>query len=219
MKQYRAETFFSESEQERISQAVREAEANTSGEIATMIVNESDRYREAALSGSLFLAASLALALAAVTHHVTIWSYIPMFFVFYLPCRLLFDRFPSLKLPFAGKARISDAVRIRAVRAFYEKGLYRTRNETGVLIFMSLLERKVWILGDRGINERIDQSSWKTMAADLAGGIADGRGCDALCSAIAGCGDELSRHFPRRRDDVNELDDRLITEGGEGDLP
>ena len=205
-----AERFFTDSEKERIRQAVQAAELSTAGEIATMIVDESDRYLESELAGSLFLAALLALAVAAATHHVTIWSYIPMVVILYLPSRLLFDKFPRLKIPFAGRARISDAVRLRAVRAFYEKGLYRTRHETGILIFMSLLEHKVWILGDRGINERIDPSSWEEMAAGLAKGIAEGKGCDALCSVIERCGSELSRHFPRRVDDVNELRDSLI---------
>lgn len=212
MKKYSSETFFSEAEQERIRQAVLNAEAITSGEIATMIVDESDRYREAELAGSLFLAATIALVAAVTTHHVTIWSYLPLVFLLSFPARFLFGKFPAMKLPFAGTGRIAEAVRLRAVRAFYEKGLYRTRHETGILIFMSLLEHKVWILGDRGINERIDPSSWQEMAGELARGIANGRGCDALCTVIDRCGLELSRHFPRQADDVNELGDDLLNE-------
>lgn len=211
MKQQRSEIFFTEAEQERIRQAVRAAESDTAGEIATMIVDESDRYPEAELAGSLFLAATVALAVSVATHHVTIWSYLPMVIVLYFPALFLFRRFPRGKLPFAGASRIAEAVRIRAVRAFFEKGLYRTRHETGILIFMSLLEHKVWILGDRGINERIDPSSWQEMAGDLARGIAAGKGCDALCAVIGRCGGELSRHFPRQADDVNELGDTLLT--------
>jgi putative membrane protein len=101
-------------------------------------------------------------------------------------------------------------VRERAVRAFYEKGLYRTIGETGILIFISLLEHKVWILGDKGINNRIDPDRWKSMAADLARGLREGKGCEALCTAVSRCGEELARHVPRHADDLNELDDELI---------
>lgn len=212
MKQNRSEIFFSDRERERIALAVKSAETTTSGEIATMIVDDSDRYREAELAGSLFMAALVALAVAVATHHLTVWSYLPMFALFYLPARIIFRRFPALKLTFVSRGRVAEAVRIRAVRAFYEKGLYRTRHETGILIFMSLLERKVWILGDRGINARIDPASWQNMAGDLAAGVAAGKGCDALCDVIARCGDELSRHFPRRADDTNELRDELLTD-------
>ncbi|GAM11505.1 hypothetical protein OR1_03821 [Geobacter sp. OR-1] len=212
MKQRRGETYFSATELERIRQAVHAAELNTSGEIATMTIAESDRYLEAEVAGSLFLAASASLVIALATRHVTIWSYIPMAVLLYIPCCMLIRTFPRLKLPFAGRRRVAEAVRQRAVRAFYEKGLYRTRHETGILIFMSLLERKVWILGDRGINERIDPASWGEMAGSLARGIAAGNGCDALCEVIGRCGAELSRHFPHQADDVNELQDDLITE-------
>ncbi len=212
VKRQTAETFFSEAEQEQILKAVRSAEMSTSGEIATMIVDGSDRYLEAELAGSLFFSALTALIVALATHHVTIWSYIPMVIIIYFPASLISRKYPRIKLPFAGSVRIAEAVRQRAVRAFYEKRLYMTRHETGILIFMSLLERKVWILGDRGINERIDPSLWSEMAADLARGIAEMRGCAALCEVIDRCAAELSRHFPRQSDDTNELADSLLTE-------
>jgi putative membrane protein len=210
VKQCKAENFFTAAELERIRQAVNAAESHTSGEIATMIVAESDRYPEAEQAGSLFLAAFAGLVIAVATQHLSVWSYIPLVVLLYFPALVLFRKFPRLKLPFVARGRIAEAVRLRAVRAFYEKGLYRTRHETGILIFMSLAERKVWILGDRGINERIDPSSWEGMAVSLARGIAEGSGCDALCEVIGRCGAELSRHFPRQLDDVNELDDSLL---------
>jgi putative membrane protein len=122
VKQAKSETFFSENEKERIRMAVKAAEAVTSGEIATMIVDESDRYREAELTGSLFLAVSGALVIAVATAHVTVWSFLPLAAVLFLPFRLLFGLFPQLKLTFAHTARISEAVRLRAVRGFYEQG-------------------------------------------------------------------------------------------------
>lgn len=212
MKRKSAETYFTSEERERISRCVATAESGTSGEIAIMIVDESDRYREAELAGGLFLSAFMALAAALLTNHVTIWSYLPMVILLLFPCWWLFRHFPRLKRPFAGQHRIAEAVRIRAVRAFFEKGLYRTRLETGILIFMSLQEQKVWILGDRGINELIDPAAWQGFARELANGMALGHGCDALCSVIGQCGAELSRHFPRSADDRNELSDQLLTE-------
>jgi len=211
MKQSKTERFFSEPEQERIRQAVKSAESQSAGEIATMVVAESDPYREATLAGSLFVSSAAALASAVLLQHLSVWSYLPLLVVFTLPSWVLFRFFPRLRLPFAGKGRISEAVRQRAVRAFYEKGLYRTSHETGVLIFISLLERKVWILGDRGINERIAPAAWSSMARDLARGMAEDRCCDALCDTVARVGRELERHFPRLPDDRNELSDQVLT--------
>jgi putative membrane protein len=202
--------FFSPAEQETIRRAVEEAETRSSGEIATMVVAESDRYLEAEKFGALLLAALVAVVVAVVGHHVTIWTYIPVVCILFYPALLLFRRFPKLKLPFAGNRRQSEAVRDRAVVAFYQQGLYRTREETGILIFISLNERKVWILGDRGINERIPSGYWEGLAGELAAGLRAGRGAEAVCSVIAECGAELARHFPRRADDTNELRDEII---------
>jgi putative membrane protein len=203
--------FFSEAEKLAIEQAVARAEAGSSGEIATMVVRESDRYREAEQLGALLVAGLVALVAAVLLHHVTIWTYIPLVGLLFFPLIWVFRRFPRLKLSFVGKLRQAEAVRERALRAFYEQGLYRTREETGILIFISALERKVWILGDRGINARIPSGSWEKLAGELAAGIRAGRGADALCRVVADCGSELARHFPRRSDDRNELSDRIIT--------
>lgn len=199
--------FFSDAENKRIREAVERAEAQSAGEIATVVVRESDRYREAEHLGALLIAALLALVIAILLHHVTVWSYIPLVCLLYFPVFWLLRVAPRLKLPFVGARRQVEAVRERALRAFYEEGLFRTRDETGILIFISTLERKVWILGDRGINEKIPPGSWQSLAGELAEGIRTGRAADALCRVIEGCGSELACHFPRRTDDRNELPD------------
>jgi len=203
--------FFSAAEKEAIGRAVAKAESGSSGEIAIMVVPHSERYPEAEELGALLLAGLIGVIAAVLLHHVTIWTYIPSLCLLYFPALLLFRRFPRLKLSFAGARRQAEAVRERAVAAFYEKGLYRTREQTGVLIFISLLERKVWILGDRGINEKIETGYWEALAAELAAGIRSGQAADALCSVVAQCGGELSRHFPPRPDDRNELSDEIIS--------
>ena len=203
--------FFSAAEKEAIRKTVADAELRSSGEIATMVVDDSDRYREAEQLGALLVAGLLAFVAAVCLHHVTIWSYIPCVFLLFFPLQLLFRRYPRLKLALVGQRRQAEAVHARALRAFYEKGLYRTRQETGILIFISVLERKVWILGDRGINEKIPPGSWQALAGELAAGIRSGRGAEALCRVIAGCGSELARHFPHRADDKNELPDDILT--------
>ena len=202
---------FNEAEKESVRRAVADAEKRSSGEIVAMVVPESDRYREAEQLGALLVAGLLAVILAVVLRHVTIWTYIPLVFLLFFPTLLLFRRFPRLKLSFAGPRRQAEAVAERALVAFYQKGLYRTKEETGILIFISELERKVWILGDRGINQKIQPGYWESLAGELSEGLRSGRAAEALCSVIAECGDELARHFPRRADDSNELPDEILT--------
>lgn len=201
---------FTDSEMERIRRAVEAAEATTSGEIATIVVDQSDSYREAETLGATLFSGLLALIVAVAIRHVTIWSYIPLVFIFFLPASHLFRQYPHLKLPFVGRRRVAEAVRERAVRAFFQKRLYKTRDETGILVFISILEHKVWILGDRGIDAKIDPLFWRSLADELVTGLKESRACDALCSIIAKCGSELALHFPKKADDINELPDDLM---------
>jgi putative membrane protein len=212
MKNISAEGFFTSEERALIRQAVERAEGATSGEIATMVVARSDGYPEAVTLGSVLGAATIALLVAIVSYHVTIWTYIPLTVVLYYPFRWLVARVPALQRPFIAGPRMEEAVRARAVRAFYEKGLYRTRYETGILIFISIFEHKVWILGDRGINVRIPPESWQQLVQILASGLRGGKACQALCDVIGRCGEELARHFPKEADDRNELRDEILTE-------
>lgn len=206
----RAKRLFSQQEQERIRQTVARMERQTSGEIATMAVDDSDAYPDAEVTGAVLVAGLVSLVIALAIHHVTIWTYVPLVIVLFFPLRILFRAVPGLKLPFIGRRRIEQAVHSAAIRSFFERGLYRTRHETGILIYISLLERKVWILGDRGINEKIPENFWPEHARVLADGLKEGRACDALCSVIERCGAELATHFPYREDDINELSDHLI---------
>jgi putative membrane protein len=198
---------FSGAEKERIRQAVQEAEKTTSGEIVVVVVEESDPYREAQLMGGIFFGALCAMVLALVLRHVTIWFYIPVAILLFFPGFYLFRRFPDLKLAFLGHKRVEQAVRERAVYGFFQKGVHKTEQETGVLIFISLLERKVWILADKGINEKIESHFWRSLARELVDGIKGRQPLDALCSVIQKCGEELGRHFPEKGGGKNQLCD------------
>lgn len=207
-----AEKFFTTDELERIRCTVDAAESATAGEIATMVVSASDPYREGTILGGALLAGFVAFLLSVLLHHVTVWFYVPVTVALTFPSCALFRAIPRLRLPFVARSRIRQAVRERALRAFYEKGLYRTRAATGILIFISLLERTVWILGDRGINERITPETWQELSAELSRGMRAGEGCDALCRTITRCGTILAEHFPLKTGDTNELTDQVLFE-------
>jgi putative membrane protein len=206
----KADIFFIESEKQQISTLVKKTEQETSGEIAVMVVDGSDSYREAEILGATLLSAFVALVVVVSIHHVTVWSYIPAVIIFWTPALYFMRTFPRFKLAMAGKKRLEEAVRERAVRAFFEKGLYRTRGETGILIFISILEHKVWILGDRGINQRIDPQFWQALAGELANSIRENRAFGGLCTVIEKLGNVLREHFPKEADDKNELSDDVI---------
>ena len=205
----RIEKYLNSEQQALIREATRRAEACTSGEIAPMLVAESDDYPEAAVHASIIMAGFLALIASLVFNDTSVWFFIPVTFILYFPLLALVRRTPSIKLAFTPASRVREAVRQRAIRAFHERGLHRTREENGILIFISLLEHKVWILGDRGINAVIPPERWVSLASALASGIREGRMVESLVTTITEVGGILTEHFPSRKDDTNELPDLL----------
>jgi putative membrane protein len=213
MKKYsRADTFFTGEEKARIANTTREVEARSIGEVAVMVVESSDPYIDAEVIGGISLGSFIALVLAEFFFHASLWSYIPLSFLFFFPSKYLFQIVPVMKTAFIGVKRKELTVMQRAMRAFYEKGLYKTKKNTGVLFFLSLLERKVWVLADIGINEKIDQATPNRFANLVSQGIKDGNSCEALCAAIKEAGDLLEKHFPITPGDTDELPDEVMTE-------
>jgi putative membrane protein len=208
----KAERFFTAEEKERLQAVTREAESRTIGEIVVMVVDRSSPYFEAEILGGILFGGLFSLIPTLLFFHASVWSYVPLAFIFFFPCRALFQRIDGLKKFFIGTRRKEEAVRMRAERTFFEKGLYKTKKNTGVLFFLSLLERKVWILADKGIYEKMDQETLSRYAVEVSGGVREGRACDALSKAIREIGALLSRHFPITPDDVNELSNVMITE-------
>ena len=208
----KADRFFTGEELAKIKAATQSVEARTIGEVAVMVVDSSDRYHEAEVLGGIFLGSLVSLIMTTSFFHSSVWTYVPLSFAFFFPAKYLFQKIPVLKTAFIGIRRKEHTVMQRALRAFYEKGLYKTKENTGVLFFLSLLERKVWVLADKGIHEKIDQEQLNRFAAVVSDGIRNGRASDALCEAITMSGDLLAQHFPITSGDTNELPDEVMNE-------
>jgi putative membrane protein len=104
------------------------------------------------------------------------------------------------------------SVRAAAEKAFFTHGLQNTVDKTGVLIFLSVEERKIEILGDEGINAKIEQSTWDSFVEKLAIKIREGQPAQGICDLIAEIGVILTQYFPIQPDDENELSNDVIIE-------
>jgi len=205
-----AKTFFTAEEQKRIEQAVEAVEERTSGEIVPMVVEASYDYPRTEILGAGFFSLATAVFLAWLFGNESIWVFLPLFFLFYFPFKLIIKRTPALKRRLTHPAEIDAEVEEKALVSFLEKGLYRTRDETGILILISLLERRVHVLADRGINAKVPPHTWDEIVETVVAGIKTGRTCEALCAAIGRCGDLLEEHFPVRADDTDELPNLIL---------
>ncbi len=98
----------------------------------------------------------------------------------------------------------------RAALAFLSEEVFRTRERTGILILVSLLAHRVAVLGDAGINARVEKKEWDDVVKLVVDGMKRGTPADGLVNAIARCGSILEQHGVEiRSDDTNELGDGL----------
>jgi len=214
-----AEKFFTTQEQEEITRTVQRVEQQTSGEIVPMVVSASHGYPEAELIGASVLALPLALIAALITRALfwwqgeLLWLFLALLALFFVGARLLM-RHPVLLRLFLNGERAAAEVERAAFTHFHASGLQATRDATGVLIYISVLERRVWILGDRGINQQLPPQTWEEAVSRLTAGIREKRQGAALCATIEEIGDLLRTHFPLKQDDRNELSDLIIGEKG-----
>jgi putative membrane protein len=208
----KADMFFTEEDKEQIKVTTIGVEARTIGEIATVVIDESSEYKEAEVIGGVFVGSLASLLISLLFFHASVWAFIPFAFILFFPARLLFQKVPALKVAFISKTRKEKAVKERAIRTFYERGLYKTKKHTGILFFLSLLEHKVWILADKGIYGKIPQQMLNGFAGMVSKGIQERRARDALCDAITGVGELLWEHFPITDADTDELPNIVICE-------
>jgi putative membrane protein len=106
---------------------------------------------------------------------------------------------PALRRWLAGTELIDRRTRQRAAAAFVEQEVFRTAQRTGILIFLSLFERRVVVLADSGIHARVADGEWDAMVARIVEGIRRGDPGAALAAAIRDCGDLLVRHGLRHQ--------------------
>ncbi len=214
-----AHGFLSSQEREQIDAAVKAAEKRTAGEIVCMIAASSYRYPMANVLGAALLSLPLALLLTALIGawlwigHQNMWLFIGLFGLLFSAFYLLVDHAPWLKRRFISAREMDEEVQEAAITAFFNQGLYRTRHANGILIFISVLEHKVWILADHGINAKVPAGHWDSLVAAITAGIRQKRAANAICEAVAGIGALLATHFPVQADDRDELRSVIIGDG------
>lgn len=207
--------FFSPSDQARIAAAVAAAEGKSSGEIVPYVVEQSDAYEDACWRAAL-LGAFLALGIMVLLRRYTN-AWLPEFttiaFIVVVAAGagfILTDLIPAVTRLLAGKALLDLRVSQRAAEAFIAEEIFNTRDRTGILIFISLRERRVLVIGDAGINAKVKPTEWDEIVLRVTNGLPGGKPAEGLIAAIEQCGVLLQRGgVERRADDFNELSNKL----------
>ncbi len=211
-------------EHEAIAAAVIAAEATTNGEIVTIVARRSDAYHDVALHFAL--AAVLAVTAAGAIRPdwltpfdngweheagvaATLFTLLIAQTIAFLAVRLLLAWRP-LRLALTPAATKARRVRRRALDAFRVGTERRTAGHEGVLLYLSLDERRAEIVADAAVHAQVAPERWGATMATLVAAIRANRIADGLVGAVAAIGAILAQVLPKTADNRNELPDRVI---------
>jgi putative membrane protein len=201
-------------ERQKVSLAIKKAELLTSGEIMVVAARQSDDY----VHVPLHIAAGAALAvpfLLPLLARFFPWTAVPLLWVFvtqllvFIIVALVLSQAP-FRYWVTPKKLMHKYAQRNAAMQFLVANTRNTEGRTGVLIFVSLLERYCEIIGDTAIARKVDNKTWQSIVDEMLLHLRDGKLTDALVHAVDRCGHELAKHFPPGSANPNELPDHFI---------
>ena len=221
-------TQLSEDDFQRVTEAVARAERESDGEIVTIVARRSDAYHDVALHYAI-LAMLLVPAWWAVVPQswVDWWTgmllgwngeltrplvmlvmFVKLILAF-LFVRLLLAWRP-LRMALTPGSTKSRRVHRRAVETFRGSCELKTRGRTGVLIYLSLDERRAEIVADQAIVEKVEPEVWGEAMALLVDEVKQGRPGPGLTLAVEKVGAVLAEILPPKPHNPDELPNRVI---------
>lgn len=97
----------------------------------------------------------------------------------------------------------------RALYVFHELKMDATDLHNGVLIYLAFNDHEFYILGDKGIHEKVPENFWKSTRDVMQEHFKKGDFKNGLREGVEKAGDQLKTHFPVADDDINELSDEI----------
>lgn len=208
--------YLKDTDLKEIEAAVHEAEKRTSAEIVPMIVRTSSNYHQVPIT-LMLLGSAFFLLLYEVLRLEAHWDgfytsvifvAVSFFSVFFILPRVA--QIPWVKMVFTVRAEETEQAFKRAQIEFYENQLTHTQDKVGVLIFISLLEHSVIVLGDKAIAEKLPKETWQQVVDQILGDIKQKNMSEGIKKAVATMSDLLAGPFPIKSNDVNELSNKLV---------
>jgi len=191
-----------------VAEAITRIERDTDAELVTVLAAQADDYRYIPLLWAgilgLLLPGIALLVVADLGAHTLFQMQCALFAVL-----AIVGRVPAITTRLIPQSvrhwRAANLARCQ----FLEQNLHHTDGATGMLIFVSEAERYVEILVDRGISERLDDSTWEAIVARFTARVRAGDTLAGFLECIDACGAELHQAVPATHE-RNELPNRLV---------
>jgi putative membrane protein len=197
---------FDDSARAALTDCVRKIETTTDAELVLIVRARSGSFRHADyLFGAVLAFVGLLFLLFSPFDFHQYWVAIDVALLFLLGA-FVSSRSNSIRRLLTSKKFRNDAVRTAAAAMFYEAGIANTSAEMGVLIYLSILERRLELIADRGVLKGVNALEWNQILFELhqAGGKPEPQ---TLLAGLEKLGSLLGRHLPATGENPNELPD------------
>jgi uncharacterized membrane protein len=100
--------------------------------------------------------------------------------------------------------------RERAIECFGRLRIWDTEQNSGVLIYLLLADRRVEIVADRGIHGKVGTAAWEAICGEMQQEFARGQFERGVVIGVRAISDLLATHFPPSGESPNELPDKPV---------
>ncbi|MGB2246303.1 MAG: TPM domain-containing protein [Alcanivorax sediminis] len=191
-----------------LAAAITEQEKRTDAELVTVLASQADDYRYITTLWAALLSLLVPAALLFIPHWLTSLEALLLQWGVLIVLAVLF-RFKPIQFRLVPRALQRQRAASLARTAFLQQELHHTRDDTGLLIFVSEAEHYVEILADQGIARHVDDAQWQAIVDAFVARVKAGQVAEGFQQCVAACGDKLAEHVPASGE-KNELPNHLI---------
>jgi putative membrane protein len=191
----------------RLGEAVREVESRSAAEVVVEVRARSGSYAHADARFAAFLALVSLAVLVYMPFTVPPVAVLLDPVAFYAVGLAAARRSDALRRLFTKERERLQVVRTHAAALFHDRGIANTSAETGLLLYVSLLERRLEVLADRGLLRQVDPNDWNAALAELH--VERRLDPDAVLAAIRRLGAILERDVPAGAANADELSNEV----------
>lgn len=203
---------FTEKFKTELYQTVKDIESGSPVEIVAMIKPNSGNYRD------ISLLSGAAVSFLAYTYFMFAPAIFDVYRIYFMTVIAFFIGFAvveftaPLKRMLSGKKRTEKNVEIYSRAVFQKGGIRHTQKKVGVLIYVSLFEKKIKVIADRGVKNAIPPEEWNKIKTDFQASFKAASFSTAFFEELKKCQSVFSKYMPSQEDDINELPDDLDIE-------
>jgi putative membrane protein len=200
-------TFYEDRARAETKAAIASIEAQTSAEVVVALRLASGPYRDLDYLAGVLLAVVGLTAMLFVDRPFQLASFPIGVVASFVLGAFAASRLPVVRRLFLMPGRARAAVRTAARAAFVDLGVSRTRGRSGILVYVSMLERRVEVVPDVGVDAAALGPAWAEAVGALERSLRPRPTFDRFLASLRALGPLLGQGLPRAADDVNELPD------------